>query len=292
MYNNSLVMQYTSDADDMAYKFTEPISKHFTSNEIDRFCESDTFSAVVVDRVLTPCPLSTTFSPCMTIAAAAAEIPGHPFGAAPYDIDDDSSIVSLLKHPNVLSSGSGSTYTVFVPTATALAEAGVTSPEFTATPGALDHVVSGHIVADELCVGSAPVDGEYTTKLESVTDFCGSGGAVTVATGGQGAITVTSASGATAKVSKTQNIAVCGGVAHVVDQVLLPCDADAYARTNSVPAAGTDVPREDVGVPETGDGSNSQDTPTQDVEAVADSSVSVATGVLAAVVTLAAALAL
>lgn len=285
-------MQYTSDADDMAYKFTEPISKHFTSNEIDRFCETGTVSAVVVDRVLTPCPLSTTFSRCMTIAAAAAEIPGHPFGAAPYDVDEDSSIVSLLKHPNVLSSGSGSSYTVFVPTATALAEAGVTSPEFTATPGALDHVVSGHVIADELCAGTTPANGKFTTKLDGVADFCGAGGAVTVATGGQGAITVTSASGATAKISDTKNIAVCGGVAHVVDSVLLPCGVEAYSLTNSVPDAGTETPRGGVEVAETGGESASQDTPAGDVDAVADTAVSLAAGVLAAAVTLAAALAM
>lgn len=269
----------------MALKFTEPISQHFTSNEVDKLCETAAVSAIVVDRVLTPCPLSNMFSGCMTIAAAAAEIPGHPFGAAPYDVDDDTSIVSLLKHPNALVSSAGESYTVFVPSATALAEAGVTSPEFMVNPGALDHVVSGHVVASELCLGSTPANGEYTTKLDGVESFCGAGGAVTVTTGGQGAVTVTAASGASAAVSGTKNIAVCGGVVHVVNGVLLPCDIAEYSNavTSPVDASTPDGDETTRAAPETGE---------SEVAPVTDSAVDVATGVIAAAVTLAAALAM
>lgn len=287
--DSTCTLQYTSDADDMALKFTEPIGQHFTANEVDRPCDTggdgDAVTAVIVDRVLTPCPISLTFSRCMTIAAAAAEIPEHPFGAAPYEADDDTSIVSLLKHPNVLSSGSGNSYTVFVPTATALADAGVTAPEFIATPGALDHVVSGHVVAEELCLSpSSPANGEFVTKLDGNTQFCGAGGAVTVTTGGQGAVTVTSASGAAATVENIKNIAVCGGVLHIVNDVLLPCEVSAYSVASG--GATTNTPRDSVDVPEMSESSPGDVTP------VADSGFSVATGVIAAVVALAAALAM
>lgn len=285
-------MQYTADADDMALKFTEPIGQHFVASEVDRPCDAaggDAVTAVIVNRVLTPCPISMIFSRCMTVAAAAAEIPNHPLGTAPYGVDDDSSVVSLLKHPNLLSSGGGATYTVFVPTATALAEAGVTAPEFTATPGALDHVVAGHVVAEELCLGGpAAANGEFATRLDGVDQFCGGGGAVTVTTGGQGAVTVTAASGATATVVEAQNIAVCGGIAHVVNNVLLPCQVDAY----SLAAAGGDAvdqaPRDGVDGSDTTGESGEAGT----VAPLADSALSVATGVLAAVVALAAALAM
>eukprot|EP00892_Ulva_mutabilis_P009466 jgi/Ulvmu1/6892/UM031_0098.1 len=283
-------IKYTADADDMALKFTEPIGQHFMANEVDRPCDTadgDAVTAIIVDRVLTPCPISMMFSRCMTVAAAAAEIPNHPFGTAPYDLDDDSSVVSLLKNPNLLSSGGGASYSVFVPTATALVDAGVTAPEFMATPGALDHVVSGHVIAEELCLGgAAAANGEYATKLDGVGEFCGGGGAVTVTTGGQGAVTVTSGSGATAVVSGMQNIAVCGGVVHVVNDVLLPCKVAAYS-------LGTpEVPQEERGgvdVPETaGEGSDDSTT----VTPLADSATSVVTSVLAAAVALGAALAM
>lgn len=187
-------------------------------------------------QVLTPCPHSMTFPDgppgergCMTVAMAAAKLDeSHPLGTLPYETGA-SSVVASLKHPNLLKS-SGQDLTVFVPTVQALTDSGVTAADFLAIPGAIDHVVKGHVALREVCMGgqipAVPVE---TNAADG--NFCGTEGTLTMAeTGGKLEVT---ADGTEAKATTTDinNIAVCGGLVHVVDGVLLPCTIEEYSTT-------------------------------------------------------------
>lgn len=190
-------------------------------------------------QVLTPCPHSMTFPEgppgergCMTVAMAAAQLSeSHPFGVMPYEAGA-STIISSLKHPNILKN-SGQDLTVFLPTLEALGAAGVTKEDFLSIPGAIDHVVKGHIARREVCIGGNVPAVPVETNAADGT-FCSTEGTLTmVATGGTG-LTVT-ADGTEAKATTTEvtNIAVCGGLVHVVDGVLMPCDIGEYSTTSA-----------------------------------------------------------
>ena len=165
----------------------------------------------------------------MTVAMAASKLSeSHPLGTLPYEASD-SDVVSTLKHPNLLMN-SGQDLTVFLPTAEALEAAGVTTTDFMGIPGALDHVVKGHVAQREVCIGGTIPAVPVETNVAADPTFCSTEGTLTLVAKSDTALEVV-ADGTEAKATTTgvTNIAVCGGLVHVVDAVLMPCALDAYS---------------------------------------------------------------
>jgi uncharacterized surface protein with fasciclin (FAS1) repeats len=173
----------------------------------------------------------------MTVAMAAAKLAeAHPLGTMPYE-DNARMVISSLKHPNLLKS-SGQDLTVFMPTVEALTASGVTKADFLAIPDALDHVVKGHIARREVCIGGQIPGVPVETSAADGT-FCGTEGTLTMVQKSDSALEIV-ADGTESKATTTEitNIAVCGGLLHVVDNVLMPCDLAEYSTT--APEAGSD----------------------------------------------------
>jgi hypothetical protein len=170
------------------------------------------------------------------LAKAASELGDtHPLGTLPYR-EGASPVLESLKHPNLLAGGQ---YTVFVPTVEALQTSGVTEPDFVQVAGALDHIIKGHVAEQEVCVGGqVPAVPVQTLADDS---FCASDGKVTMVSSAPNSIKViASNSQAEAATTDIKNIAVCGGLVHVVDKVLLPCPVEDYTSGTQVETGQAD----------------------------------------------------
>lgn len=222
-------------------KLQEPVGKHFTAtaNRDKSICKTDTVTVTTVDKVLTPCPNTMTFPDgppgergCMTVAMATAELAmDHPLGTLPYGADA-SRVMASLKHPNLLMN-SGEDLTVFLPTADSLKSAGVVTEDFIAIPNALDHVVMGHVAQQAVCMGGQIPTGPVLTNAADGT-FCKSEGTLTIVKKPDSALQVVAdGTDATATITEINNIAVCGGLLHVVNNVLMPCALDEYSNINA-----------------------------------------------------------
>lgn len=243
-----VTIQFSAGETEGTLTLQEPVGKHFTAtaNTGDRICETPV-TVTTVDTVLTPCPHAMTFpvgAPpgecgCMTVAMAAAKLSeAHPLGTLPYETADaDRPVVASLKHPNLLMN-SGQDLTVFLPTVEALEASGVTGEDFLGIQGALDHVVRGHVAQREVCIGGTIPAVPVETRVAADDTFCATEGTLTLVSTSDTALEVV-ADGTEATVSTTgvTNIAVCGGLMHVVDAVLMPCAIDEYSSTSTTAEA-------------------------------------------------------
>lgn len=241
--SKNVKLQYMAGETAGTLKIQEPVGLHFTATTDKSICNTEAVTVTTVDTVLTPCPRSTTFPDgppgergCMTAAMAAAKLnEAHPLGTLPYE-EGASLVMASLSHPNLLKN-SGQDLTVFLPTVEALGAAGVTQEDFLAIPNALDHVVKGHIARREVCIGgqipAVPVE---TNAADG--SFCSTEGTLTMVQKSDSALEVI-ADGTEAKATTTgvTNIAVCGGLVHVIDNVLMPCDLAEYS--TATPESGT-----------------------------------------------------
>ena len=198
-------------------------------------------------QVLTPCSHGMTFPEgappgergCMTVAMAAAKLSEtHPLGTLPYETSDaDSPVVASLKQPNLLMN-SGQDLTVFLPTVEALEASGVTAADFLGIQGALDHVVKGHVAQREVCIGGTIPAVPVETNVAADDTFCATEGTLTLVAQSDTALEVVAdGTEATATTTGVTNIAVCGGLVHVVDAVLLPCAIEEYSTASTTTEA-------------------------------------------------------
>lgn len=242
-------LQYAADADGITFR--EPVGQHYESKAVAAICNTPELQILTVDTVLTPCPVATLFAGdtgCMTVAAAAAQLPGHILGALPYSLSD-ASFASALKHPNALLSGMVQGATVFLPSAEALAaspavaalaewpagnatvEAALTPGETTALPASfldmVSHVLSFHATDMTYRVGGA--DAALNTLAPLSYCLNGESSQLMVDDGGADvAGVVSTVDGQMVPITGLNNNAVCGGVLHVIDGVLEPCPVADY----------------------------------------------------------------